>query len=165
MIEVKAPHPFKHLEKFSIFLAGSIEMGMAEMWQEKFCENAAHLDIVVLNPRRDDWNSSWEQCVTNNVFREQVEWELAALDHATIILMYLQPETFSPVSLLELGLYASHAKVVVCCPDGFWRKGNVDMVCKKYEIPVFDRKEDMFDAVISRIVPETLVSFAELRCK
>jgi hypothetical protein len=40
----------------------------------------------------------------------------------------------SPVTLLEMGLHARSKKLVVCCPDGFWRKGNVDIVCERYGI-------------------------------
>jgi hypothetical protein len=50
--------------------------------------------------------------------------------------MYFDPATKAPVTLLELGLAAESGKTVVCCPDGFWRKGNVDIVCKRYRIPL-----------------------------
>ncbi|HEX2901441.1 MAG TPA: nucleoside 2-deoxyribosyltransferase domain-containing protein, partial [Bacteroidia bacterium] len=51
------------------------------------------------------------------------------MERAELIVMYLDPATKSPVSLLELGLHANSGKLVVCCPDGFWRKGNVDITC------------------------------------
>jgi hypothetical protein len=35
--------------------------------------------ILVLNPRREDWDSSWIQSIDNPQFREQVEWEIYAL--------------------------------------------------------------------------------------
>jgi hypothetical protein len=54
------------------------------------------------------------------------------MERADLIALYLSPGTKSPISLLELGLYASSGKLVVCCPEGFWRKGNVDIVCKRY---------------------------------
>jgi hypothetical protein len=38
------------------------------------------------------------------------------------------------ITLFELGLFARSGKLVVCCPDGFWRKGNVDVVCKRYGV-------------------------------
>lgn len=63
-----------------------------------------------------------------------ITWELDALDLADFIIMYFDPATKSPISLLELGLYSSTGKLVVCCPDGFWRKGNVDIVCKRLGI-------------------------------
>jgi hypothetical protein len=48
--------------------------------------------------------------------------------------MYFDENTKSPISLLELGLYASSGKMIVYCPEGFWRKGNVDIVAQRYDI-------------------------------
>lgn len=120
--------------EYTIFLAGSIEMGAAIDWQNQLTELFKDLPGIILNPRRDEWDSSWEQKITNVKFKEQVEWELDAQDMADKILMYFDPNTKSPITLLELGLYADSKKLVVCCPDGFWRKGNVDIVCKRYRI-------------------------------
>jgi len=124
----------------SIFLAGSIEMGVAEEWQTKVINlfNDVKHDVTFLNPRRTDWDSSWEQSIKNNQFREQVEWELEALEKADYVFLYLSPGTQSPISLLELGLFGIDRSMTVCCPEGFWRKGNVDIVCKKYGIPLFE---------------------------
>ncbi len=101
---------------------------------------------VFYNPRRDDWDSSWEQKIENKQFREQVEWELNALEKAETIVLYFDPNTMSPISLLELGIWAGKRpeKLEVVCPEGFWRKGNVDIVCKKYGI----RQHDSFDDLI-----------------
>ncbi len=126
----------------SVFLAGSIEMGSAEDWQSivpKHFEDKENL--VFFNPRRDDWDSSWEQRESNPQFNHQVNWELDKLNEADIIFMYFHPETKSPISLLELGLFANSEKMIVCCPDGFWRKGNVDIVCSRFNIPVYNTLE------------------------
>lgn len=130
-------------DDFSIFLAGSIEMGAASQWQNAIALQLDLVDGFLINPRRDDWDSSWEQKASNPQFREQVEWELFGLELASKILIYFQPETKSPISLLELGLVASYAEdLVIVCPDGFWRKGNIEIVCEKFDIPLFH--EDNF---------------------
>ena len=123
--------------KKSIFLAGSIEMGKAENWQEELAHGLYCNQYNVFNPRRDDWDSSWEQSYENPQFFQQVSWELNAMEHADFIIMYFSPGTISPISLLELGLYAKTGKLTVVCPDGFSRKGNVDIVCDRYNIPVY----------------------------
>jgi len=129
-----------------IFLAGSIEAGKAEQWQERIVRAMSGVsNLVILNPRRDDWDGSWEQRADNPQFFEQVSWELDMLDAADIVVMYLAPDTKSPISLLELGLYARSGKLKVCCPTGFWRRGNVEMVCKRYQIPLFEN----LDALIA----------------
>lgn len=134
--QVKAPSKYK-LEplKHMIFLAGSIEMGKAEPWQDKLVKLFQDdKNVLFLNPRRDDWDESWKQEIENKQFREQVEWELQAMEDADIIVMYFDPNTKSPITLLELGLHAKGTKpLIVCCPTGFWRKGNVDIVCKFYK--------------------------------
>lgn len=143
MAEVIKP-PFR---KVSIFLAGSIEMGVAEDWQSKIEEELKDYNITIYNPRRDSWDSSWEQSIHNPQFREQVEWELDHLDKADIIVMYFDENTKSPISLLELGLYASSGKLIVYCPDGFWRKGNVDIVANRYDIKQVSSFNELLTAV------------------
>ena len=119
-----------------VFLAGSIEMGVAENWQEKVERLLEGTGWTILNPRRDDWDSTWEQKISNPKFYEQVNWELQGIEEAEKVIMYFDPTTKSPISLLELGLITgSHPeKLIVICPDGFWRKGNVDIICERYRV-------------------------------
>jgi hypothetical protein len=127
----------------TVFLAGSIEMGAAEDWQSvvpKHFEDKANL--VFYNPRRDDWDSSWEQKESNPQFNYQVNWELDKLSKSSYIFMYFSPETKSPISLLELGMFAHYPGMIVCCPDGFWRKGNVEVVCSRFGIPIYNTLEE-----------------------
>lgn len=131
----------------SVFLAGSIEMGTAQNWQSLVSESLLDDNVVILNPRRDDWDSTWEQDISNPDFREQVEWELAAQELATVIAMYFDPSTKAPITLLELGLFARSGKVIVCCPDRFWRKGNVEIVCERYGVKMVESLDDLIDSV------------------
>src|SRR5580698_1333419 len=124
--------------KASVFLAGSIAMGKAAPWQAEFERALADEDVVVLNPRRDDWDASWRQGIDDPRFREQVEWELDAQERADVIVMYFAADTQAPVTLLELGLFARKGTLIVCCPEGFWRRGNVQVVCARYGIPMVD---------------------------
>lgn len=133
-----------------VFLAGSIEMGKADNWQDQLIYGVSHLtEGTILNPRRDDWDPTWKQEITNPQFVEQVNWELEGLEVADIIAFYFQPDTMSPISLLELGLVAksTYKDILVCCPEGFWRKGNVDIICKKYGIPTVKSLNSLIKAV------------------
>ena len=118
MREIQAPNPipFQFQETMDgedlLFLAGSIEMGKAENWQDKVKKALQNENYVILNPRRDDWDSSWVQSIDHPQFKEQVTWELTAQDVADIILMYFDPSTKAPISLLELGLYAKSGKKI-----------------------------------------------------
>ena len=40
----------------AVFLAGSIEMGAAADWQTQAERALRDLDVVLLNPRRDEWD-------------------------------------------------------------------------------------------------------------
>ncbi len=153
---ITPPAPLDHINRHKpvVFLAGSIEMGKAEEWQSKLIAAIEHLPIIILNPRRPDWDSSWVQKADNPQFREQVEWELYGLERASLIAMYLAPGTMSPISLLELGRHVHPAMrggaMIVCCPEGFARKGNVDIVCEGYGIiPSTD-----WDAFVTAVIDD-----------
>ncbi|WP_300664612.1 nucleoside 2-deoxyribosyltransferase domain-containing protein [Fluviicola sp.] len=146
---IKPPQSFNDPnQKFTVFLAGSIEMGIAEDWQTVVEQNlSSETDLCIFNPRRDDWDASWKQEKTNPAFHEQVSWEMDGLEKADLIVFYFSPQTKSPVSMLELGLFARTGKGVVCCPEGFWRKGNVDIVCERFEIPQVDTLNEMINYI------------------
>lgn len=137
-----------HSDYKTIFLAGSIEMGIAENWQEiAIQELLQNENIIILNPRRKEWDSSWIQRMSNPQFNEQVLWELNGQDNCDKILMHFDKNTKSPITLLELGLYASSGKLVISCPDDFYRKGNVEIVALRYGIPLFDNLEDSINYI------------------
>jgi len=147
---IVAPEKFKREDgKDYIFLAGSIEMGTAEEWQKKAIRLLSELpnsdDIVVLNPRREDWDSSWVQSINNPQFKEQVEWELHGLEMSDAVIVYFDPNTKSPVTLLELGLFFD--KCLVVCPEGFWRKGNIDIVCERNGVAVYESLEGIIGSL------------------
>lgn len=141
MIHVKAPNKIK-----TVFLAGSIEMGKAEMWQERLAANVADIeDVVLFNPRRDDWDSSWKQDPTPGTqFHEQVSWELEHIRKADLVVFYFDPNTQSPITLMELGfVIGSGMQALVCCPDGYFRKGNVVITSELTRTPVFNTFEEL----------------------
>jgi hypothetical protein len=150
---VKAPQFFLDSPKPWVFLAGSIEMGVAENWQARLERELSSADGTILNPRRDDWDASWVQSITNAKFREQVEWELEALTLADIIALHFDVSTKSPITLLELGLFAESGKLIVDCGDGFWRKGNVEIVCDCYEIPLVNGIDGLVAEVLAKLAP------------
>jgi hypothetical protein len=129
---------------FSIFLAGTIEMGNSEDWQKKVEKEVDHSTLRIFNPRRDSWDSSWVQEESQENFNHQVNWELSRLEEADIIFMNFERGSKSPISLLELGLFAQSGKLIVCCPKGFWRRGNVEIICTRYNIPFY---EDLNSAI------------------
>jgi hypothetical protein len=149
VITVFAPNalPVKLPHQFSIFLAGSIENGSAYDWQNDIINKLIDIDGFIHNPRRLDWNWEWEQSIINPKFVEQVEWEMDTLNRSDFIFLHFEPNCKSPISLLELGLQAQSGKLCVHCPDGFWRKGNVDILCRKYNIKTVNTVDEFIDDI------------------
>lgn len=150
--------PARH-DRPRIFLGGSIDMGRAVDWQAELVRSLDSLDVMILNPRRPDWNPEWKPVAEEPEFRRQVDWELAALESADIIVMYFAPGSQSPVSLLEMGLHARGGKLILLCPEGFWRKGNVDITAERYDIEQVADMDELAVAVRRRVMnwqgPET----------
>lgn len=145
----KAPEATPEHNLVSIFLAGSIDQGAAEDWQALVTEGLLDFDLDIYNPRRDDWDWTWEQSIHNPKFKQQVTWELDHLERADVVCLYFDKNGKAPISLLEFGLF--HKKMIVCCPEGFWRKGNVDIVCERYHIPLVDNINDLVKKLRTRI--------------
>ena len=157
MIEVKATGEYD-LESpaIRIFLGGSIDMGAAENWQERLAKDLSDYsddDLVLLNPRRDDWDSSWIQDPTPGTqFYEQVSWELDAQENADACIYYFAADSKSPITLLELGLFYEGS--VVCCPKEFYRYGNVKMVCDRNGVLMVETYDEMLEILRATIDSE-----------
>ena len=123
------------LDTLTVFLAGSIDMGKAQEWQKEVCDTLT--GCLIFNPRRVDWDSSWKQEMSNPKFKEQVDWELDHLVTSDIALFFFDPNGKAPVTLLELGTRGYDGDTVVVCPEGYWRRGNVEIFCNRYSIPMF----------------------------
>ena len=152
MKAIYAPEKIEHkLGHVTIFLAGSIEMGNAEEWQEVIIKTFADSEVVFLNPRRKDWDSSWKQSKDDPKFSEQVNWELDGLSECDLVVVYFDPKTQSPITMMELGIFGPIKHTVVYCPDGFWRKGNIDIVCERFGIHQIDNPLDLIEYIESYI--------------
>jgi len=146
VLQPPAPLPPLPLRR-AVFLAGSIDLGKTADWQSELAASLSDCSGTLLNPRRPQWDASWRADADFAPFREQVEWELAGMEAAGLIAFYFAPQSQAPVTLLELGLAARERKAVVCCPPGFWRKGNVDVVCARYQVPMVPALEDLTMAI------------------
>jgi nucleoside 2-deoxyribosyltransferase len=150
-IEIQPPNEIIENGFIKIFLGGSIEQGKAIDWQKEIMETLKDESIIFMNPRRSDWNSDWKQSIDNPQFNEQVTWELKSLEQADFIVMFIDPTTLSPITLMEIGLHARSGKMVVCCAEGFWRKGNVDILGHIYGYPVVTTLEEVIQAVKEKL--------------
>lgn len=136
-MHVKPPERIKRQKR--LFLAGSIEQGTAELWQDVIAQELHGKDVVVVNPRRDDWNPDWVQSLDNEDFVIQLDWEISELDAASYVAFYFQAGTKSPISIGEFYYLLPRVamglvNVAVCCPEGFWRKGNIDFMAERFRV-------------------------------
>lgn len=120
------------LDVKSVFLAGTIDNGDSLNWQDNVIIELINLGVScnIYNPRREHWNSN----PSKEEMENQIKWEQDHLDEADVIAMVLLDESKSPISLLELGLYAKSNKLIVFCTPNFYRWDNVKLTCEKYNI-------------------------------
>ena len=131
----------------SVILYGSIEPNPASDWQTSLANSLSDLPIDVINPRCEAWDSTWKEDVSDARFKEQVEWEMDHAKIANVIAFYFKPGTLTPITLLELGMYAGSGKAVVCCPKGFYKRGNVQVVCQRYGIELLGNLDELHEAI------------------
>jgi len=142
-VVVKAPQKYDANSQYTIFLAGAIDMGKAADWQKKVADALAGLDILILNPRRDGWDSSWEQCRTCEPFREQVIWEYEAMQAADMIVFCFTEDSKAPVTMYEFGRFADRKDSIVCVEEGFYRQGNLDIYAELDDVLVYHNLDEM----------------------
>ena len=144
VIEVK-PHyeePEIRPGAVTVFLAGTIDMGNSEDWQHKLVEEVKTWDLyghdyVFYNPRRDEGFSD-----DKGEFEYQVNWELDHLESCKNIIMCILGTSKSPITLMELGLFARSGKLEVICEPNFYRYGNVKITCERYGVPLYSSLEE-----------------------
>ncbi|CAJ2505705.1 Uu.00g130990.m01.CDS01 [Anthostomella pinea] len=137
----------------SIFLAGTTAKTKPDDrdWREVLSESLADTPVTILNPYRGDWDSTWREDIAFAPYREQVEWELDMQEAADIIVVFFHPDTQAPISLLELGLSARSGKCIVSCPEGYLKRGNVQIVCQRFGVEMVESVDELRDAILRRL--------------
>lgn len=97
-----------HNADLSVFLAGGITN--CPNWQKEVIEGLKDTDIVVFNPRRENFPIH-----DPNAADEQIRWEFEALERASIFSMYFaDAESDQPICMYELG--RNILRMQVRCP-------------------------------------------------
>ena len=120
-----------------IFLGGTIDNGDSEDWQSELIKTLEGINLLrslyIYNPRRADWPSA----DARDEIDKQINWELYHLEKSNLIVMNILADSKSPISLMEIGLYAKEGKLMVFCPKTFYRYDNVRVVCNRYNVPLY----------------------------
>lgn len=66
-------------------------------------------------------------------------------EKASLIAICFKAGSACPITLLELGMYAAlyGGKTVVCCEEGFYKRGNVELVCRKFGVEFVGTVEEL----------------------
>ncbi|KAL7918566.1 hypothetical protein ACQKWADRAFT_236418 [Trichoderma austrokoningii] len=136
----------------SVFLAGTTNPTGEADWREALTAALIELPVVIYNPKRNDWDSTWREDFSDSRWAEQVEWELEMQDKADIVVIFFHKATQAPISLLEFGLCVRSGKAIVCAQDGYSKRGNVEAVCKRYGARFVTSEKDLRDAVEERLM-------------
>lgn len=112
-------------KRVKIFLAGGISN--CSDWQQEAINYLSvmfqriDLDIVLINPRRYDFDVSKQE-----MSEEQITWEHKMLEESDYILFWFPKETLCPITLFELGKYCrSNKKLFVGCDPEYQRSFDV----------------------------------------
>ena len=115
---------------FKVFLAGAIDMGNAVNWQDDVINQLSQrTGLILVNPRRPHF--------TPDTLDEQIHWELDALEKVDFVLMWFPKDAKAPISFFEAGLYLRSGKLLIGAEDGFYRRRNLEITCKRYEVPLY----------------------------
>lgn len=122
-----------------IFLAGTIDNGNSEDWQQRLVKHFESEDgkFILYNPRRDNWTGTREE------LEYQVNWELDHLEMSDIVIMNILGSSKSPITLLEMGIQIRSGKLFVACEPDFYRYDNVRITCAKYGVPLYHSLDEL----------------------
>jgi hypothetical protein len=111
-----------HFTGKSLFLAGGIS-GCSN-WQSQVIESLSDTNLVLVNPRREDYISS-----DLLMEREQITWEHKMLSRSHAILFWFPPETLCPITLFELGTVVEvvDKKIFIGCDLNYKRLRDINI--------------------------------------
>lgn len=119
---IQAPQSYElNPNEKTLFLAGGIT-GCRD-WQSELIELLKNENIILLNPRRECWDS-----LDPNAEFEQIKWEHNALNKADSICFWFSKETLCPITLYELGkMSAGDKKLFIGIEPQYKRKSDVEI--------------------------------------
>lgn len=119
-------------KKVTIFLAGTIEMGAGIKWHRQVAEQIYHVLSAKIKdntkmPELEFYNPRRTKDFTPEIEVSQIKWEQEHLAKADYIFMYIQPDSKSPISLLEFGEFIKTGKLYLYCEPSFYRYRNLEL--------------------------------------
>lgn len=132
----EAALPAANSDKELIFLAGSMGEDAQGTWRDRISNDLSD-KFHFLDPTCHNHAS-----LDADGMKKHIQWELEAMELADIILLRFLPDAESPISLVELGLYTFSKKLIVVCPEGFYKYNYLNVLCEKYATPFLANLEE-----------------------
>ncbi len=149
MIYLEAPNPIKEEDKTKtkVFLGGGITD--CPNWQKEATEMLEDKDIVIFNPRREDFDVN-----NHDIENEQINWEFNYLRKSDIIIFWFPEETLCPITLFELGAHLQRdVKILIGTHKNYGRRSDVIIQSKlvRGDIVVHASIEDLIKELNSNL--------------
>lgn len=136
--------------RFRIYLSGS---STGFDWQDRFISTLTNLPVDVFTPLHPIHATPHSQAF---------EWEMDHMSIANVIAFYFSPDDLCASALLSLGMYANTDKIIVCCPEGYQRKQDVDALCHREDIMQVDCLDTLISATTSRISSQAEIDYTDV---
>ena len=66
----------------------------------------------------------------------------------TQVVVFFSKDAKAPITLLELGyMLGEGKKVIVGCERGFWKRGNVEIICRRAGVQIVSTLEEVMDGL------------------
>ncbi len=138
---ITATSDYESDSRFKLFLGGAIDMGQAQNWRSRVIQSLdIFQNIVILNPRKENF--------TPDMLDKQIDWELKALEDASLIMMWFPAASKAPISLLETGLYMRSGKLLLGAENGYYRRQNLKITSRRYNVNLLSTLDQMIDRII-----------------
>ena len=141
---IQCPKVYDGNEK-PLFLAGGIT-GTSD-WQSKLIEMFKDEEIVLLNPRRSEYDFT-----DGKLEEEQIKWEYNHLNKANAASFWFTPETLCPITLYELGKQSALGKKIFVGIDlDYARRNDVEIQIKlaRPDVEIVYSLEDLSEQIKS----------------
>ncbi|VVB80059.1 Nucleoside 2-deoxyribosyltransferase like protein [uncultured archaeon] len=141
---IECPQEYSGKEK-SLFLAGGIT-GCVD-WQLELLDLLKDTDLVILNPRRKNFDLS-----ISNIEEEQIAWEFNHLNKADAVSFWFPKETLCPITLYELGkISMGNKKLFIGLDPSYARKNDVLTQTKliRPDVKIIYSLRDLAEQIIS----------------
>ena len=129
---------------YTLFLAGAIDMGRAENWQQAVIAGLeSRDDLIILNPRRVAFNN-----MSPELADEQMLWEFDALERANTVFMWFPGNSTAHTSFFEAGFYWQSGKLFVGADPQYHRYRYLQLMADRYRIELHSSLSMMIDRLL-----------------